>query len=66
MEHARVSHLWLIKVLSDLHRYAERNNLPALAEHLETAVQLAHLEIVNTSSAQGKEIPPPNQRKDDM
>lgn len=61
-----MSHLWLISVLSDLQRYAARNDLPALSKHLETAIQLAHLEIASKPPAPNKRTPPaPNRRDDD-
>ncbi len=45
-----MSHIWLIESLADLRAYAARNNLPALAEHLDTAIQLAHLELANKAA----------------
>lgn len=42
-----MSQQWLIETLAELQAYAARNAMPALAEHLETAVHLAHLELAN-------------------
>jgi hypothetical protein len=53
-----VSHLWLIEALADLRAYAERHGLPALAEHLETAIDLAQLEIANSGTDGAKTGPP--------
>jgi hypothetical protein len=44
-ERATVSHVWLIETLVELRIYAVQNGLPALAEHLEMAIQLAHVEL---------------------
>ena len=45
-----MSHFWLIESLADLRAYAARHNLPALAEHLDIAIQLAHLELANKAA----------------
>ncbi|WP_296479045.1 hypothetical protein [Roseinatronobacter sp.] len=45
MEHAAVSHVWLIETLSELRIYAARNGLPELAAHLEQSIHLAHIEL---------------------
>lgn len=39
-----MKHEWMIDVLTDLRRYAQRNDLPLLAGHLEEAVHLARVE----------------------
>jgi hypothetical protein len=38
-------HDWIIDVLADLRVYAEENDLPALAVQVNTALQVAELEI---------------------
>lgn len=43
-----LKHEWMIAVLDDLVAYAQRNGLPALAEHLEQARLLAQTELANT------------------
>jgi len=40
-----MSHDWVIDVLSDLRRYADRNGLPRLALNLQEAALLAAMEI---------------------
>lgn len=45
-----MSHSWLFNSLADLRAYAARNNLPELAEHLDMAIQLAHLELANRAA----------------
>jgi hypothetical protein len=56
-----VSHLWLIETLADLRAYAAGHGLPALAEHLDTAIELAHLEIANSAEGAGKpQLPDPD------
>ncbi len=53
-----MSHLWLIETLADLRAYAAGHGLPMLADHLETALELAHLEIANSAVEGGKAQPP--------
>ncbi len=50
-ERALVSHDWLIETLSELQVYARAHDLSALAQHLEQAVQLAHLDIARIEAA---------------
>lgn len=38
---------WLIESLVELRDYASDNDLPAVAEHLDEAVRLAHAEIAS-------------------
>jgi hypothetical protein len=59
MEHVSVSHLWVIETLADLRAYAAAHGLPALADHLDTAIELAHLEIAN-SGLEGRKAPSPD------
>lgn len=40
-------HEWMIRTLEDLQRYARRNDMRALAEHLEQSRLLALVEIAN-------------------
>lgn len=54
MEQTAVSHSWLIETLGEVRKYAARNGLPALAEHLEQAIHLAHIEQA-TLEGQGSE-----------
>ncbi|WP_175546824.1 hypothetical protein [Natronohydrobacter thiooxidans] len=44
-----MSHDWLIETLNEALRYAREQDLLALSAHLEQAIQLAHLEIAQTS-----------------
>ena len=45
-----MEHDWILDVLADLRNYANRNELPALAEQLQETALLAAVEI---SSAEG-------------
>lgn len=42
-----MSHAWLIETLTELRSHAEQSGLPMLADHLETAIHLAHAEIAS-------------------
>ena len=54
-------HEWIYDVLSDLHAYASRNDLPALARKIEDAIQEMRREMAD---ADGHAVPrPPPQRR---
>jgi hypothetical protein len=36
---------WILDVLTDIHDFATRNDLPRLAEQIETTLHIARLEI---------------------
>jgi len=38
-------HDWVLETLKDLQRYAEKNDLPALAARVEAALAVARVEI---------------------
>ena len=42
-----MSYHWLIESLVELRDYAADNDLPAVAEHLDDALRLAHAEIAS-------------------
>ncbi len=44
-------HDWIFDVLSDLHDYATRNDLPGLAEKVEAALSEARREIPGNGTA---------------
>jgi hypothetical protein len=50
-------HDWVFDVLSDLHSYATRNDLPGLAEKVEAAMSEARREISGHASAFSTLIP---------
>ncbi len=62
MERTRVTQHWIIEALTDLRLYAAENDLPALAEHLEAAIELAHLELANLDDPPPE--PPPEDKPD--
>lgn len=45
-----MSHEWIIESLAELKAYAEQHGWPALAAHLNIAIQIAHLEIAQSDS----------------
>ena len=50
-----LQHEWMIRVLENLQTYALRNNLSALAEHLDQARLLAMTEISNLTEDEDSE-----------
>ena len=44
-------HDWVFDVLKDLRRYAEKNDLPALAARVEAALAVAEVEIAAQDDA---------------
>ena len=46
-----MEHDWILDVLADLRSFAERNDLPALAEQLQETALLATVEISSVESA---------------
>ncbi len=56
---------WIIEALTNLRIYAAENNLTALAEHLDAAIQLAHLELANLEKAPPEPPPRDGNSKDD-
>ena len=54
-------HEWIYDLLSDLHAYASRNDLPALARKIEDAIQEMRRELAD---GDGPAVPrPPPQRR---
>lgn len=47
---------WIIDVLSDLRTFAQQNDLPALAEHLDDAKVIAASEIALKPDASSKTV----------
>ena len=45
-----MEHDWMLDVLADLRNFAERNELPALAEQLQETALLAAVEISSVES----------------
>lgn len=54
-------HDWIFEVLNDLRSYAQKNDLPALAEQAERTLRIARAEIAARGSDpdQGNDSGPP-------
>jgi hypothetical protein len=52
-----MSHNWILDVLADLKAYARKNDLSALAEHLDDTRHVAVAEISGRSRAPGRADP---------
>lgn len=61
----QLSQFWIIETLSELRLYAARNDLPRLAEHLESAIQVAHVELANAPDARSAPYSRGSDQEDD-
>jgi hypothetical protein len=51
-------HDWILEVLTDLQRYAQANDLPALADKAEEVLQVARREIAAPPLARSADFGP--------